>query len=170
MSVSLDHLIKGFAEGVEELPAEVAANLTPAAARVMGRQAARYAIAPLIWSARLGDTLDTTQVARHLGVSRQALAKRLANGSILGLPGRGTTHYPVWQFTPELKAVRPDVREIFKIFVAELGSLDAYAVSAWMTTTSEELNGLSPKDWLLKKDDPQPVYDAASRTAGRLAS
>jgi hypothetical protein len=170
MSDVIDLLIKGFAEGVEELPAELAADLTPAVARVMGRRAARYAIAPLIWSALQGDTLDTTQVARYLGVSRQALAKRLTNGSILGLPGRGTTHYPVWQFTPELKAVRADVREIFKIFIAELGSLDAYAVSAWMTTASEELNGLSPKDWLLKEDDPQSVYEAARRTAGRLAS
>jgi hypothetical protein len=39
-----------------------------------------------------------------------------------------------------------------------------------MRTNSEDLNGLTPEEWLLKKDDPQPVYDAARRTVGRLTS
>jgi hypothetical protein len=35
----------------------------------------------------------------------------------------------VWQFDPVDPEVRPEVREIFKIFMAELGSLDAQTVS-----------------------------------------
>jgi hypothetical protein len=170
VSDSLDHLVEGFKEGLQELPPDLVVNLPRAAAREAGRRAARAAIAPLIWSARLGQTLNTTQVAAHLAVSRQALAKRQANATILGLPGRGTTLYPVWQFTPGLDQVRPDVRQILRIFVQETGSLDAYAVAAWMTTASEDLSGLSPMDWLLRKDDPQQAFDAARRAAGRLAS
>ncbi len=170
MSDSIEHLVEGFEEGLQDLPPDLVLQLPAAAAREAGRRAARAALAPLIWSARLGQTLNTTEVAEHLRVSRQALAKRQASASILGLPGRGTTLYPVWQFTPALDQVRPEVRQILKIFVAETGSLDAYAVAAWMTTASDELNGLSPKDWLLRKDDPQQAYDAARRTAGRLAS
>lgn len=170
MSDSIEHLVEGFEEGLQDLPPDLVLQLPAAAAREAGRRAARAALAPLIWSARLGQTLNTTEVAEHLRVSRQALAKRQASASILGLPGRGTTLYPVWQFTPALDEVRPEVRQILKIFVAETGSLDAYAVAAWMTTASDELNGLSPKDWLLRKDDPQQAYDVARRTAGRLAS
>jgi hypothetical protein len=170
MSDSVEHLVEGFKEGLQELPPDFVIHLSAAAAREAGRRAARAAIAPLIWSARLGQTLNTTEVTEHLGVSRQALAKRQTFGSILGLPGRGTTLYPVWQFTPTLDQVRPEVRQILKTFVAETGSLDVYAVAAWMTTASDELNGLSPVDWLLTDDDPQQVYGAARRTAGRLAS
>lgn len=170
VSDALEHLVEGFKEELQELPPDLVINLPAVDAREAGRRAARAAIAPLIWSSRLGQTLNTTQVTQHLRVSRQALAKRQANASILGLPGRGTTLYPVWQFTPGLDQVRPEVRQILKIFVDETGSLDAYAVAAWMTTASDDLNGLSPKDWLLKKDDPQQAYGAARRTAGRLAS
>jgi hypothetical protein len=98
------------------------------------------------------------------------LAKRLGAGTILGVPGRGTTHYPVWQFTAKLDGVRPEIRTIFRIFTTELGSLDAHAVMAWMSTPAEELNGFSPHLWLHTKDDVQAVYDAAQQTAARLAS
>jgi hypothetical protein len=170
VSDALDHLIEGFKEELQELPPDLVINLPAMAAREAGRRAARAAIAPLIWEVRLGQTLNTAEVVRHLGVSRQALAKQQVNARILGLPGRGTTLYPVWQFTPGLDQVRPEVRQILKIFVAETGSLDSHAVAAWMTTASDDLNGLSPKDWILTKDDPQQACDAARRTAGRLAS
>jgi hypothetical protein len=78
--------------------------------------------------------------------------------------------YPVWQFNPTLDEVRVEVREILKIFADEPDGLNPYTVSAWMRTNSEDLNGLTPEEWLLKKDDPQPVYDAARRTVGRLTS
>ena len=57
-----------------------------------------------------------------------------------------------------------------KIFAAEPDGLNPYTVSAWMKTSSDDLNGLTPEEWLLKEDDPQPVYDAAHRTVGRLTS
>jgi hypothetical protein len=170
MSDSVEHLKEGFAEALDEVSHDVILNLPPDTARAMGREAARSALASIVWSARLGDTLNTTQVTKHLKVSRQALAKRLKSGSILGLPGRGTTLYPVWQFNRELNEVRTETREILKIFTDEPGGLNAYTVSAWMRTSSEDLNGLTPQEWLLKEDDPQPVYDAARRTVGRLAS
>jgi hypothetical protein len=78
--------------------------------------------------------------------------------------------YPTWQFTPNLDEVRDEAREIFKIFAAEPGGLNPYTVSAWMKTSSDDLDGETPEKWLLNKDDPQPVYDAARRTVGRLAS
>jgi len=170
MSDAMDQLKEGFADGVAEFQHDLVINVDPDTARNIGRHAARSILAPLVLAAQLGETWDTTEVTEYLGISRQALAKRLAAGTILGVRGRGTTHYPLWQFTPGLNEVRPEVREIFKIFTAELGTLDAYAVAAWMNTPAEELNGLSPHLWLRAKDDAQPVYDVARQTAGRLAS
>ncbi|MFF7279102.1 hypothetical protein [Streptomyces griseorubiginosus] len=170
MSDSIEYLIAGFAEGVHKIPHEVSVSLDPVQAHRMGLEAAYAVLAPMIWAARVGETLETTEVTRLLRVSRQALAKRVAAGTLLGLPGRGTTHYPVWQFDFENGSLRPDAREIFEIFVTELGKLDAYALSVWMNTPSSSFDGLAPCEWLVKKRDPRPVFDAARRVAGRLAS
>ena len=145
-------------------------NLSPDDARALGRRSARSGLAALIWASKLGDMLNTTEVSNRLGISRQALAKRLAAGTILGIPGRGTTLYPIWQFSPSQDEVRPEIREIFQIFVDELRSLDAYTVSSWMMTPSDDLRGFSPHHWLIKFDDYGPVYDAARHLASRLAS
>jgi hypothetical protein len=168
MSDVIDQLIDGFKEGLSELPHELVVNLSPEDARAVGT--ARTSVAALIWASKLGEMLTTTEVASRLQITRQALAKRLAAGTILGIVGRSTTHYPVWQFDPVDPEVRPDVREIFKIFMAELGSLDARTVSSWMMTPSQDLHGICPHDWLLKRGDQQTVYDAARRVALRLAS
>lgn len=170
MSDAIEHLMEGFAEGLDELPHELVINLSPEEARALGRRGAHYGLEALIWAARIGDTLNTTEVSNRLDITRQALAKRLAAGTILGIPGRTTTYYPVWQFQPVHGEVRPEIREIFKIFVDELGSLDAHTVSSWMMTPSKDLSGLSPHEWLMKSDDPLPAYDAARRIASRLAS
>lgn len=170
MSDALDRLLEGFREGLGELPQELLINLHPDEAWALGRSSARIDVASLIWASKLGEMLTTTEVAARLRITRQALAKRLAAGTILGIVGRNTTHYPVWQFDPIDHDVRPEVREIFRIFVTSLGSLDAQTVSSWIMTPSRDLHGTSPHEWLLKRGEPQPVYDAARRLALRLAS
>jgi hypothetical protein len=169
VSDSLEYLVDGFRDGLKDLSPDVVEQLSAAKAHDIGRRAARAAIAPLMWSMRLGETLNTSRVTEHLSLSRQALAKRLAAGTILGLPGRGTTLYPVWQFTSALDEVRPEVRTVLKIF-AETGRPDAYAVVSWMAAGSDDLDGMSPLDWIHKGMDPQTLSDAARRAAGRLAA
>lgn len=170
MSDSIEYLIEGFIEGVRTIPHDVSVNLDPLQARQMGLDAAYAALAPMIWAEKVGETLDTTEATRLLKVSRQALAKRVAAGTLLGLPGRGTTHYPTWQFDFENGSLRPEAREIFEIFVTELGKLDAYALSVWMNSPSTSFGGIAPCEWIEKKRDPRPVLDAVRRVAGRLAS
>ena len=60
-------------------------------AKRLGPRAASQVLAAARWSQVVGDRLDTTRVTRLLGVTRQALAKRQQTGSLLGLPGDGTT-------------------------------------------------------------------------------
>ncbi|MEU1197834.1 hypothetical protein ABZ446_16600 [Streptomyces sp. NPDC005813] len=162
-------MIEGFARAVRSLPECALDHLRAEAARTLGQRAARAALAPVMWAELSGDMIDTTRASEALGVSRQALAKRVAAGTLLGIPGRGTTHFPVWQFTPNW-GLSPDAQAIFKIFREALGRLDPYAVMSWMATPSEELNGLTPEQWLTKKQDSEPVLAEARRTAERLAS
>ena len=69
--------------------------------RVFARRGAEAAVAPLVWSAAVGDSWDTSTVAEFLGASRQALHDRVRRHTLLGIPGRGVTWFPVWQFDLE---------------------------------------------------------------------
>jgi hypothetical protein len=106
-----------------------------------------------------------------LGVSRQALAKRVASGTLLGIPGKGTTVYPKWQFDTDADPirVRPEVAAAFAAWVEERGTLDAYAVSSWAQTSQAELNELSPIQYLDKSSDAEELARAARIAAARLA-
>lgn len=73
----------------------------------LGGQGARAALAPVVWSAQIGDRRTVPVVADLLHISRQAVYKRLKEGSLLGLPGNGTTWIPMWQIDPDTPAVRP---------------------------------------------------------------
>src|SRR5438067_10434433 len=85
-------------------------------ARQLGARGAVAAVAPLIWGAAIGERWPTTTVTEFLHVTRQALHKRVVSGSVLGVLGRGTTWFPVWQFDLNTHEVRPVVAEIVKAF------------------------------------------------------
>ncbi len=54
----------------------------------------------------------TVQVRRLLGgVSRQAVAARVANGTLLSLQIGGTSHFPDWQFGPDGPLPHPRPRD-----------------------------------------------------------
>lgn len=137
----------------------------------LGRRAGRQITAALRWAAIVGEHLDTTQVTQLLGVSRQALAKRQQSGSLLGLPGEGTTRYPTWQFDQERGEVLPVVREIIGAFRDRLDHVDPLIVAAWATTPQvEDLpDGQTPAGWLRAHRDSALVRQAAERAAARLA-
>lgn len=162
-------MIEGFIAEVRSLPRSALDHLESSGARKLGQRAARSAMGPVIWAERAGRMIDTHHASELMRLTRQAISKRVAAGTLLGFPGRGTTHFPVWQFTDEWE-VSPDAREIFQIFKSALGRLDPYVVTSWMATESEELNGLSPSQWLTKKEDSEPVIAEARRAAERLAS
>ena len=102
----------------------------------LGRQAAEAAVAPLLWRQQVGDVWDTETVREFLGISRQALYKRVLSGSVVGLPGRGTTLFPVWQFDLAAQRVRPAVAGVVEAFRARLDDLDAHLVAWWSALTS----------------------------------
>ena len=140
-------------------------------ARDLGTRAAEEAIASARWSRLVGDRIDTSEAAELLGVTRQALSKRQASGSLLGLPGRGTTWYPTWQLDIDKKEIRPEVRHIIGAFRDSLGEgADPFLIASWASTAQhEDLGGLSPAEWLAQGKDLEELRQAAQRTAERLA-
>ncbi len=157
---------------VEQLTAaaELLGKLDDEEAARLGRRAAAQVLASARWSQVVGDRLDTTQVTQLLGVTRQALAKRQSTGSLLGLPGDGTTWYPTWQFDIDAARIRPEVRDLIGAFRDRIDDVDPLVVAAWVTTPQDEdLAGETPAQWLRAGRDADQLRRAAERAAGRLA-
>ena len=157
---------------VEVLAAEVAllGKLDDQEAVRLGRRAAAQVLAAARWAQVVGDRLDTSQATQLLGVTRQALAKRQHTGSLLGLPGDGTTWYPTWQFDTAEARIRPEVRDLIGAFRDRLDDFDPYVIAAWATTPQDEdLAGETPAQWLQAGRDQDQLRRAAERAAARLS-
>jgi hypothetical protein len=142
-------------------------------ARRLGREAAEVVLRPLVWRHLLGeDRLDTTQVARLLGVTRQAIHKRVQAGHLFGVPGRGTTWFPAWQFDVEGTRVYPVVPQLLTVWNESLGpeKLDPVAILSWSRTPQPELDGRTPDEWIALGKPDAEVLEAARQAAQALAT
>jgi len=167
-------LARGFRVRLDALPGRMLDSLWPTQAEHLGGRVVGAALAPKIWADVVGQRLDTAQVVAMLGLTRQALAKRLASGTLLGLPGKRTTFYPTWQFDLHSAPVRirPIVAAAFTSWVDEMGSLDPYAVVSWAQTRQPELHNLTPVQYLDESsggDEGEQVVFSARVTASRLS-
>lgn len=166
----VDALSDGFMERIGvlvERHKEAVSALSDEDARQLGAQGADAALAPVVWAAAVGERWPTTMVAEFLHVTRQALHKRIANGTVLGLPGRGTTWFPTWQFDLDAHEIRSVVADVIAAFVDELGTVNPLVIASWVTTTQPEL-GLSPEEWLNAGKDQAEVVRIAKRAAAEL--
>lgn len=168
-----DALVAGFRERIDAMRDEAIGALDVSRAHRLGARAAKAALAPVAWDSVIGGRYETADLVEMLGVSRQALAKRVAAGTLVGLPGRGTTLYPTWQFDTAYSParVRPDVAALLAAWVEQAGSLDPYAVVSWSQTEQPEIHGLTPADALAKGDATYTdmLILSARVTAARLA-
>lgn len=136
----------------------------------LGRRAAEAAMAPLIWGDAVGERWDTTATAEFLGVTRQALHDRVRRGTILGVPGRGVTWFPTWQFDLARREVRPGAAKVLGVFRCMEQPLQAVEIASWARQPQPELDALSPADWLADGRPDETLLDAARHTAARLAA
>jgi hypothetical protein len=172
MGSPLDLIYQGFTEElwrqkiVEERPPE----LSDEELIELGRRAASYAVAPLLWSADIGDRWDARRVTEFLDVSRQAVYKRVRTGSLLGLQGSGTTWFPVWQFDPDRRVVRRVVASIIAEFRGADPDLDPLVIAAWVTAPNPQLDGVSPADEIRRGGNDERVSLLAARAARGLAA
>lgn len=136
-------------------------------AEVLGRRAAMIVLAGSTWERALGELL-TSAAARTLlgGVSREALRKRVAGGSVIALRDEaGLVRYPRWQFDPSTGAPFAAVKEINEIF--DDAGLDPWALAAFVTSPQPELGERTPVD-AFADTDIEPLLLAAHRTVADL--
>ena len=138
----------------------------------LGREAAGAVIGPLYLRRLLGDDrLETADVSRLLGVTRQALHKRVHGHTILAIPGRGTTWYPAWQFDAQRRQLRPQASAIVKEWARILqDDYDPEVLLAWAVRPQAELDDLAPCDWILEDKDEDRLLTAGRHVARRLAA
>lgn len=138
----------------------------------LGREAGRAVLSPVLLRHMLGeDRFDTSAAARLLQVTRQALHKRARAGRLLGIPGRGTTWYPAWQFDVDSRKLRPSAQAVFAAWMEVLGpSSDPETILAWANSPQPELSEQTPAEWIQEGGEEGPVVEAARRAARRLAA
>jgi len=145
-------------------------GLSPGEVTDLGRDAAEAVTGAVRGRDLLGaDRLDTAGAGLLLGVSRQALHKAVRAGRLLGVPGRGTTSFPAWQFTPD-RRVRPVVREVLAAFASDGVPADPWAVLSWSATGQPELADWRPGEWIADGRPDGPVLAAAGQAARALAA
>jgi hypothetical protein len=160
-------LLDEFAQRLKGWPE--LADLDEADCKRLAREAAEAVIGPVLLRRLLGeDRLDTHRVALALGITRQAVHKKVRTHALLGVPGRGTTWFPAWQFEPHKPQVRPVVPQLLAAWAAAGGEaiFDPQTVLVWAATPQPELDDQTPEEWVRLGKADGPVL-AAARAAGR---
>lgn len=128
------------------------------------------------------DVWTTPQVAEFLGITRQAINRRVRNRKMLGYSGGGTTLFPVWQFDRENGGIRPEVDDFLAQFAE---GIEPRRIAQW---AEERIAGSdrTPVELLLcpdttedalrlagvwvaapVSDDPEPEEESKSKSAGK---
>lgn len=92
--------------------------------------------------------LPSSEVRRMLGVSRQALAARVAGRKLLALQFGGVSYFPDWQFGPD--GLRPGVTRLVPALLAD--GRGVLAADALMRNPLPEAGKRSPADLLADGD------------------
>ncbi|WP_336882527.1 TetR/AcrR family transcriptional regulator [Rhodococcus globerulus] len=108
------------------------------------------------------DVWTTPQAAKFLGISRQAINKRVQNRKMLGYSGGGVTLFPVWQFDVENGGIRPEIPEFLAAFDEQI---EPHTIAQWSITRIDE-SDRTPAELLLCPD----TKDDALRLAGTCAA
>ncbi len=132
------------------------------------RRAARAAAAAVVWRANLGGELwSSSDVAKHLGVSRQRVSERVRKGTLLALRAEdGRLSYPAWQFRGADGAILAPLVKAHAI-VAETGS--DWSAASWCVADNPELEDVSPAAWAAESRDDERLLLVARRDAAAAA-
>ncbi|MFJ3301416.1 hypothetical protein [Streptomyces bacillaris] len=168
MSDRMDRLIEGFREAVTHLPELTEELPDDVDAYDVGYEAGRAALAPIAWARAVGDRIQTAELTEMLDLSRQALQKRVRSHTLIGLPGKRTTHYPRWQFDFARGEILPATERVLRIFRAT-GEFDPYMIAAWMNEPCTELGEERPADLLEDEGRVGKVFEQARTVAKRWA-
>jgi len=114
------------------------------------------------WDEQIGPFYDTAGLTGYLGVSKQALADRVARRRLLAVSVDGRVLYPARQFEgrqliPGLADTLTEFRDI---------PVDGWVIAAWLTTPAAALDDTTPLAWLKER---RPVVAARALAAAHAA-
>lgn len=101
--------------------------------------------------------LTTNQAAERLHISPAVVRRRIRSGRLYGYRVGGALRLPPWQFLGE--AALPHLPEVLAALPEDAHPM---TVTGFMTQPSDELDGLSPVEWLAAGRTPNPVRFLAS--------
>ncbi len=112
----------------------------------------------------VGPFYSTASLEEWLGISRQALDQRVRARKLLGCMATDRVRlYPSWQFT-DRGLVIPGLDRVLPVLAAGVDAPWTWAL--WLVSAiPDELEGLSPAEWLAKGRDPVPVITLARQDA-----
>ena len=88
----------------------------------------------------IAESLGRGQAAELLGITPQAVSRRLDHQTLVGLKEARVWRIPAWQFAPEFEdGVLPGIRELSESFPGGVTSL-----SRWMQRENADLDDLAP--------------------------
>ncbi|WP_051441978.1 hypothetical protein, partial [Arthrobacter sp. H14] len=93
-----------------------------------------------------GPFYDTNAMISWLGISRQALEKKVRSGKLLAcMTSDRVRLYPVWQFT-DFGDTLPHFVDVLSVL--SQGTKDGWTIALWMVTKVDQLSGKSAVEWL----------------------
>lgn len=115
-----------------------------------------------------GPFYDTAGIVELLGISKQAVAKRVAAGTLIGcqLADGRTWVYPTWQFAAD--DFRP-IAYLYEVWKTLRDAADPWTAVFWLRARNERL-GTTAVDYLQNYQDPNPVLAEARADAARWAA
>lgn len=116
--------LEGLAVLVADSAAAPAAPHPLVAALLRGRDARQALLARVT-------TLTVPETAHLLGVTDQAVHKRIARGAVLALRDGADWRVPAWQFDPKTHALREGVADLIQ--AAAQAALDAWDLQAFLS-------------------------------------
>lgn len=136
-------------------------------AEALGRRAAMVVLAGDAWERALGELLTSAEARVLLGgVSREALRKRVASGSVVALrDDAGLVRYPRWQFDPATGKPHRAIKRLNEIFGD--ANLDAWTLASFATAPQPELDDRAPVDSFADAD-LEPLLLSAHRAVAEL--
>lgn len=120
-----------------------------------------------IYDQLVGPFYDTAGLTQWRGVSRQAINKAVAAGTVIAcqLEGSGWV-YPTWQFT-DSQTVHPHLITLWQTLRE---SADPWTCAVWLRSPQEELGDRSAVDWIIDGRPVDTALELARADAQRWAA
>lgn len=120
-----------------------------------------------VYDQLVGPFYDTNGLTRWWGVSRQAISKKVATGTVIACQlADGQWVYPVWQFTTA-RTVHPNLISLWKILRE---AADPWTCAVWLRSPQQELDNRSAVDWVVSGNPNEAPLAVARADAERWAA